>query len=496
MKPYLIRLRSFGAATIALATISSAQSFAQAPNAGGGGAAAALASCETDLVYLNQITGWQASWPRQWATFGAGDDQEKQSLIKTWSKADEALASDIAALRKGISRGTTAPAPVVARILEQVTNLHDQVRSDVPGINHPLTDQWDQEWSDLFDETIVPALARYRDFLTVEYAPLARRSPGLSDLPNGAECFSEAIEFWTSLDLESEEIERRGRAILDESKRDLLSLMKREPDELSDVLEELRAPYSASPFSSDDLVALSTRAIERAEKAAPTWFLKPLDERVVVAPMSAHIQDSAPAGYYTPPPGDGAPAAYVINLSRPAERRLMAEVIAIHETVPGHHMNLTYPRTGNEAGRFNSGFAEGWAIYSEYLADEMGLFSSDYDRAGMIAKHLWAASRLVIEPGLHMKGWSRQQAIDFMLSNSAMSPHETAMEVDRYMAMPGQSLSYMLGYLAFRDMREAAEAELSDDFDIRAFHDVVLGGGVRSLGDTRKDVEKWVKSAG
>jgi len=208
------------------------------------------------------------------------------------------------------------------------------------------------------------------------------------------------------------------------------------------------------------------------------------------AELEDGIKASVAAGFYRPPQG-GKSAAYVINLSRPQDRRLMAEVIAFHETLPGHHVGAGL---GLPAGTFNSGFLEGWGIYSEYLADEMGLYGSSFDRTGMMAKHLWAASRLVIEPGLHLHGWTRQQAIDFMRLHTALAVPKIELEIDRYISTPGQSLSYMLGYDRIADARAYAKKQLGSRFDVRDFHDVVLGKGVRPLDEMRADVVRRADS--
>ena len=166
----------------------------------------------------------------------------------------------------------------------------------------------------------------------------------------------------------------------------------------------------------------------------------------------------------------------------------MTEVIAFHETLPGHHIRAAL---GLPAGQFNSGFLEGWGIYAEYLADEMGLYSSETDRAGMMAKHLWAASRLVVEPGLHLRGWTRAQAIAFMRGHTTLSDAEIAVEVDRYIASPGQSLSYMLGYDRIMGARRYAERVMGRRFDLRQFHQIVLGPGSRPLDRMVADVHRW-----
>jgi len=168
----------------------------------------------------------------------------------------------------------------------------------------------------------------------------------------------------------------------------------------------------------------------------------------------------------------------------------MAEVIAFHEGMPGHHLWSTYPRETASTG-YNSGILEGWALYSEYLADEMALYSSTYDRQGMITKHLWTASRLIVEPGIHLRGWSREDAIRFMLENTVMSRIEIEIEVDRYIAMPGQSLSYMIGADLILSERKRAKKLMGKAFDLAAFHDVILLAGVRPLPAVREDIRNW-----
>lgn len=162
--------------------------------------------------------------------------------------------------------------------------------------------------------------------------------------------------------------------------------------------------------------------------------------------------------------------------------------------IPGHHTSFAVPAAaGSERGTFNAGFAEGWAVYAETLADEMGLYSSTLDRIGLIAKRLWTTSRLIVEPGIHLHGWSRERAIAFMREHTALPRAEIELEVDRYVALPGQSLAYMLGYLEFRRMRREAQVRMGESFDIRKFHDVVLRPGRRPLPEVSRDVEQWIQ---
>lgn len=476
------------------------------PVAGGSGAArAALEGCATDLPWIDPIAGWQVRWPGEWRTAPVGNPERRRALIERWEGVSGALEADVRRLRAGIAEGRAVPRVVVRRVLEQVKGLLDGVPEGPDGEgDSPLLSPaaraddpaFAARWTRLVEEELAPALRRYRDFLARSYLPAAREEPGLAAIPRGGECWLGAVESWTTLRLSGEEIERRGRGYLAELREELVDLGGAESAaDVSDVLDRLRTGGPAGDFDSrDDVVEHARAAIDRAKAAYPAWFATADETPVEVVPMDRFMEGSFPAGFYRPPAGEGAPAAYVVNTSRPAERRLMSEVIAFHETVPGHHTSLVVPSAhGNVAlARFNSGYVEGWAIYAERLADEMGLYSTPVDRLGLVAKHLWAASRLVVEPGLHLHGWSRERAIGYLVENTTLSREEAALEVDRYVALPGQSLAYVLGYLELRDVRREAEATLGADFDVRVFHDVVLRDGARPLGEVRRDVQAWV----
>jgi uncharacterized protein (DUF885 family) len=339
----------------------------------------------------------------------------------------------------------------------------------------------------LFAQDIIPAVRQYRSFLRDRYLARARNSAGLAGTPGGADCFRRSVRFYSTLDVTPEQVEAVGWRIVRETEADLLRLHGSERSKLPALLNRLRS-HREDGFTSEKLIALSEAAVARATFAAPRMFLRAAKAPVIVSALPAQMEASFTAAAYQGSHGTDDPARFILNLSRPAERRLMAEVIAFHETIPGHHAAkaLGYPY-----GSPNSGYLEGWGIYAEYLADEMGLYGSDLDRSGMMAKHLWAASRLVMEVGLHVRGWSREKAIAFMREHTALSDADLEVEVDRSIAGPGQPSSYMLGYDRIIAARRHAEAALSRTFDLREFHDVVLRKGGRPLAEVHRDVVDW-----
>ncbi len=464
------------------------------PQAGAGFGASPIGGCGTDLVLLNQVTGWQTEWPGEWAGIAAapGDAVARKAALTRWRAADAVLDADIRALDAGIARGRTAPTAVAQRVLQQARDLHAMLVAGRGDVFVAGDSEFARQWRVVLVGEIAPAIARYTRFLETRYLPAIHEASALAALDDQGACFREATRWWTTLGLDSDAVEAIGERLLADTRAQLAALTDGEP--LADTLARLRATAATTYADTDDaaLIAVSTAALERARTRLPSAFEKTVAP-IVVAPMQAHMQASFPAGFYRPGASIADTAAYVINPSRPAERRLMAETIAFHEGLPGHHLFHAYPR-GGHAGEFNSGLAEGWAIYAEQLADEMGLYSTSLDRQGMHAKHLWAASRLVIEPRLHSGRWSRQEAIDYMRATTALPDADIEIEIDRYLAMPGQSLSYMLGFDVLLRARERARARLGDRFDLRSFHSAVLAPGLRPLPEVEADIDRWAEA--
>jgi uncharacterized protein (DUF885 family) len=215
--------------------------------------------------------------------------------------------------------------------------------------------------------------------------------------------------------------------------------------------------------------------------------------------MGMYEAPNSTIAYYREPSADGSrPGYYMINTYQPETRpRYEAEALAFHESIPGHHLQIAIAQELSGVPEFRkhvgtTAFVEGWALYTERLADEMGLYSSDVDRIGMLSYDAWRACRLVVDTGLHSMGWSRQQAIDYMTENSVLAENNIANEVDRYLALPGQALAYKLGQLEILRLRDRARDALGSAFDIRSFHDVVLGQGAVGLRTLASVVEAWI----
>jgi len=248
----------------------------------------------------------------------------------------------------------------------------------------------------------------------------------------------------------------------------------------------------------DEVEAKAESTLARAKAAIPKWFgiLPKADCTVKV--MGMHEAPFSTIAYYRNPAADGSrPGYYMINTYKPKTRpRYEAEALAFHESIPGHHLQIAIAQelTGLPEFRKHQGvtaFVEGWGLYSERLADEMGLYSSDVDRLGMLSFDAWRACRLVVDTGLHALGWSRQQAIDYMMANTLLAENNIENEVDRYLVDPGQALAYKCGQLEILRLREDARKQLGPRFDIRAFHDAVLRNGAVALPVLRQQIADY-----
>jgi len=486
----------------ALLLVYCSQALGIQPVADSGYAAKPLTACKTDLQYLNQLLGWQGGWPSKWRAVAAGDSMSAKQSLAEWQNAPERLLNTIARLRQGISAKHTAPRVVAARVQQQVRALSIELRSlESQYLFDDTNNEHAQAWNVFVLNKLAPAVSGFEAFLRLEYLPNAKEKIGLSALEDGRACYFSAVKWWTSLDMTQAEIEKIGWRVLTQA-RENLAATAAPGESVDEVLERLRSSATSDTTTEAQLLKISEQALARAHEKSQLVFSKRSAKAIVVEKLPVHLQASFPAGRYVgaKPSADTATetlSKYIINPSRPNERRLMAEVIAFHEGIPGHHSWFTYPRVEMKKSRQSghSGLTEGWALYSEYLADEIGLYSSTFDRQGMMAKHLWAASRLIIEPGIHLNGWSREQAIEFMLTNTLLSRTEVELEVDRYIAMPGQSLSYILGSDFIMSERQRARKILGKRFDIKEFHHAVLASGLRSLDLVRIDIREWVEQS-
>ncbi|RZS44999.1 uncharacterized protein (DUF885 family) [Herbihabitans rhizosphaerae] len=354
----------------------------------------------------------------------------------------------------------------------------------------------------LLEAVVRPAFTAYRQVLATEVNGHARDAEkvGLCWLPDGEASYASLSEFHTTTARTPEDLHQTGLDLLDALTGEYAEIGQRVfgTSDRQQVFQRLRTDPAMRWRDADELLDAARTAVARAERVAPEWFGRLPSSPCVVEAVPAAQAPGAPMAYYMRPSADGTRAGTYFANTHDAEQRdrYLAEVTAFHEAVPGHHFQISIAQELAELPDLRryvivNAYAEGWGLYTERLAERMGLYTDDVARLGMLAMDSVRASRLVVDTGMHVKGWSRERAIDFMIENVPMARQDIVVEIDRYIAYPGQALSYMVGRLEFERLRDRARASLGDAFDIREFHDLVLGGGALPMTVLDDVVARW-----
>lgn len=360
--------------------------------------------------------------------------------------------------------------------------------------------RWRERASELVATSIRPAMVGYRDILATQLLPVGRGDGevGVCHIPGGADGYLAAVRAHTTTELTPSEIHRTGLELVAQLRDEFAERGQRAlgTGDVTDVLHRLREDPTLRFRTRDEIITTVTDALRRAEQALPDWFRNYEIAPCTVREMDAVEAENSVLGYYAPPAADGTrPGAHVVNTLEPHLRpRYEYEVLAFHESVPGHHLQIAVAQSLTELPDFRrfaflTAHGEGWGLYVERLCDEMGLYTDDLSRLGMVSFDAWRACRLVVDTGMHYHGWSRQKAIDYMRENTALSDVNIANEVDRYISDPGQALGYMIGRLRIRELRDSWQARAG--FDVRTFHHEVLSHGTLPL-DT---LDIWIRQA-
>jgi uncharacterized protein (DUF885 family) len=463
----------------------------------------ALRACRNELWTVSQfVNAWQVQDGYLVTIQPVGSNQARQDALARWSSLPKFVDTEIANLREGIKLGYTAPKGNVRITIEQMNTLLAGPISaspfDSPAVRDK-TPEFQKSFGALVKDQINPAFKRYRDFLQDEYLPAARDAIAVSAIPNGTACYEASVRFHSSLSVSAKEVHETGLRMVAQIAAEMKDIaeQKLHSSDVQALLQRLRTDPKYTFKSRSELIAYSQAALDRAKAGARDDFHLWPTADVVIQPYPAFREKNAPNEYNSPAEDGSRPGVFLINAYQPEKHsRVEDESTAFHETIPGHHLQGAIALERKEihpVGRYfgNSGYAEGWALYSERLADELKLFSSDVERLGMLSDQQLRAVRLVVDSGIHTMGWTRQQAIDYLLAHTAEGQRDAASEIDRYIIYPGQAASYMLGALEIRKARDAAEKTMAANFDIKAFHDRVLEDGAVPLTFLKDKIERW-----
>jgi uncharacterized protein (DUF885 family) len=466
-------------------------------------AAIARRVCRDELWPVTQLGGIQQLPGRLAGIQPVGTAELRDQALARLRDFAPYLDTEIANLREGVRQGYTAPRIAVEKVIEQLDGLlatppeRSPVlllaeRDSVPGFRDSVVA--------VLRTVVHPGFGRYRDYLRDEYLPRARPETAVAAMPDGEECYRARVRDFTTLALEPEAVHRTGHEQMARIEAEARPIAERlfGTGEMTAVNRRLREDPRLEFGSREEVLDSAEAALARAKAALPRWFGRLPRAEMVLDPCLEFEEKSGCPNSYSAPALDGSrPGRWRINTSPARASRVDLEAIAFHEGYPGHHLDRSLAQERPDAHPVtriigNSGFSEGWGLYAEELAKEMGLYSGDIAQLGRLSTAAFRAARLVVDPGLHMLGWSREQAIDYMLAHTVVSRATATSEVDRYIINPGQATAYMTGRLEISRLREEAERRMGAGFDIRAFHDRLLGQGRVPLAFLREVMEEWM----
>jgi uncharacterized protein (DUF885 family) len=462
--------------------------------------------CRDELWNVSQMTGWQVNDGYLVTIQPVGTPEARSEALARWKTLPKYIDTEIANLQEGIKAGITAPKLAVRIVIEQVRSLAATPLEDSP-FGSPIKRDKDPEFRKAFTalvrDEIVPAAKRYADFLEKEYLPAAREAIAVSANTNGAECYEASVFSFSTVKKSAMEVHEMGVRENERLMAEMHEIGERvfHQSDVPKLLQTVRDDAKYKFKDRSEKIAYSQAALARAKAAIPTVFDLLPKADVRIEPYPKFREKNAP-NEYNPPAEDGSrPAVFLISAYQAEKQgRAEDESTAFHETIPGHHLQIAIAverKQIHPLGRymFNSGYGEGWALYAERLADELKLYSSDLDRLGMLSGQALRASRLVVDSGMHAMGWTRQQAIDYLLAHTTEDRHSIESEVDRYIIWPGQATSYMIGRLEIDAAREEAKKTMGAKFDLKGFHDQVLEDGAVPLTYLREKIRTWAAAS-
>ncbi|HEX2835282.1 MAG TPA: DUF885 domain-containing protein [Thermoanaerobaculia bacterium] len=461
---------------------------------------------------FNADSGFHSSFSRLAKDVPLTTVKDYENYIARLNAWPQHVREQIALMRLGLARGFTVPRATLEGYDSTISaHVIDDPSKSVfwePFAKFPATiPAAEQERLRTAGRNAVvnAAIAGYREFLEFfrgEYLPKARTSLAASELPNGRAYYAHKIREFTTLDLTPEQIHNTGKAEVERISAEMQAVMKQVGfnGDFAAFLQFLRTDPRFYAKTPEALLERASRIAKRMDGKLPS-LIKTLPRLpYTVDPVPADIAPKYTSGrYVSAPQGGTQPGIYWVNTYKLENRPLYnLEALTLHEAVPGHHIQIALSRELTNLPNFRrfsyiSAFGEGWGLYSEWLGLEAGFYTDPYDNFGRLSYEMWRACRLVVDTGIHSMGWTRQQAIDYMASRTALPLHEVTTEIDRYISWPGQALAYKLGELKIKELRRRAEAKLGTKFDVREFHDVVLGSGAIPLTVLESNVDRWIE---
>lgn len=441
------------------------------------------------------------------------DVEAAENWISQLEDLPRYLDENIYWMRQGIEAGYTQPANIIGGVRDQIAAIAAMSVEDT-GMVAPIDalpatvseterDRLRAEAVTAVEDHVLPAYAELLAFMDEEYVPAAREDLGISSVPNGREQYQALVRFHTTLDTSPEEVHQRGLAEVARIRSEMETIIQEVEFEgsFADFLHFMRTDPQFYAETEQELLMYAAYLAKRADDAMPRFFGRLPRLSYGVRPVPESIAPTYTTGRYWPGSlENGVAGGYMVNTYNLSQRPLYnLPALTVHEAVPGHHHQIALAQELEDVPDFRrntyiTAFGEGWGLYTEFLAEEMGMYQTPYDQFGRLTYEMWRACRLVVDTGIHYMGWTREQAEACFLENSALAPHNIRTEVSRYISWPGQALAYKTGELLIRDLRSRAEERLGERFDIRDFHDEILSEGAVPLGYLEARTEAWIEA--
>jgi uncharacterized protein (DUF885 family) len=460
---------------------------------------------------VDQLGGVQQDIPQVIMQMPTGNLQAYENILSRLRAAPALIDQIIALMRHGVQLGITKPKIIMQKVPEQVLKVipDDPMASSLlkpfttfpDSIPQPDRDRLKAEAIKIYHDQLAPAYRRLHDYLAQDYIPHARDNIAWSALPDGAAWYKQAIRQHTTTDMTPEEIHALGlsEVVKDHAEMEQVAATSGFKGNYDAFVNFLRTDPQFYYTDAESLLAGYRNIAKQIDPVLPEFFGKLPRLTYGVRAIAPYAAESAPAAYYmSGSVKTGRPGWFCANTSNlPSRPKWQMAVLTLHESVPGHHLQLSLAQEQQNVPEFRkfdsyTAFAEGWALYCERLGGEMGFYKDPYSRFGQLTFDMWRACRLVVDTGIHSEGWSRRQAVDYLMANAGKDEHDATVEVDRYIASPGQALAYKIGQLKFLAIRKEAEEQLGPAFDLRAFHDALLANGSLPLPVLQAQMQTWI----
>lgn len=456
-----------------------------------------LRICKRNLWDVNHRSGWQSLWISLAEFQPVGSDELREQAFERWNKFPSFVETEINNLKKGMAEGYSMPKEIVGLVIEQLQVLQDYPIENSPFMSPSNRDddlKFKEGWEVLVTNKILPMLSKYQDYLVKEYKPSARDEISVLALPNGSDCYQAYIRASTTTNKSAEDLFELGQKIVTTNKTKVseIGFDLYKTSDFSKIIKLMNEDSSDNFNSSEEILEVNSKLLLKAKNESEKWFAILPSTEVTIKPYEAH---EAGTGSYEGAKGNK-PAYYRISLKNPnQQKRSSNETLTFHEAYPGHHLQIGIEKDikglhpVSKLVGFGS-YVEGWARYSEQLAEEMGLYES---KIALIRRRAWPSRGLVVDPALHTKGWSKEQAINFMME-SGMNAESALSLYHRIIIWPAQLTSYDAGGEEIKALRKIAEGKLGEHFDIKEFHSKILENGSIPLSALRITIDEWISN--